>query len=88
MASVIPVDRLDAGDHACLTFSDPEERFDILAAFVAAGSARGDKIIFESMVGKLFADGTVTAICEYDRESFDPVTLAYASRVPTPARRR
>jgi anti-anti-sigma factor len=168
MASVIPVDRLDAGDHACLTFSDPEERFDILAAFVAAGSARGDKIIcyadavrvgelrhelrergvvddrhpvrierseelwddnagpnaatmverlaaelaealdegrtglrftadmcwaarpqanaeqllaFESEVGKLFADGTVTAICEYDRESFDPVTLAYASRV-------
>jgi len=38
-------------------------------------------LVFESEVGRLFASGRLTAICEYDRESFDPVTLAYASRV-------
>ena len=38
-------------------------------------------LVFESEVGRLFADGRLTAICEYDRESFDPVTLGYASRV-------
>jgi len=167
MVATTPVDRLTPGDHACLTFSDPEERLDILAAFVAAGQHRGDKVIcftetlgadelradlldrgleagaelsvvrsdrlwgggagpdaatmvellagelagarregyaglritadmcwaarpqanaeqllvFESEVGRLFADGGLTAICEYDRESFDPVTLGYASRV-------
>jgi anti-anti-sigma factor len=136
-----PVDRLKPGDHACLTFSDPAERQDILAAFVADGLDRGEKVIsyteneqlwdgtagpdartmvqrlaeelataereghpglritsdtcwaarpqanaeqllmFESEVGTLFAGGKLTAICEYDRESFDPVTLAYAARV-------
>ncbi|UQU64804.1 MEDS domain-containing protein [Couchioplanes caeruleus] len=173
MAASTPVDRLASGDHACLTFSDPEERLDILAAFVAAGQSRGEEIIcftdavgvdelraellergieergaggggahlrvvradqlwgggsapeaatmvellagelrralergrsglritadmcwaarpqanaeqllvFESEVARLFADGRLTAICEYDRESFDPVTLGYASRV-------
>jgi len=167
MAATTPVDRLTPGDHACLTFTDPEERLDILAAFVAAGNGRGERIIcftdaigvdglraellnrgleagreltvidsdrmwgggsgpdagtmvellahemaqadrdgraglritadmcwaarpqanaeqllvFESEVGRLFAAGRLTAICEYDRESFDPVTLAYAARV-------
>ena len=167
MATATPVDRLDPGDHACLTFSDPEERLDIVAKFVADGLDRGEKVIsytdavlvhdlarelrertgagddrplavqrterlwdgagpdakvmvkrlsdeltraveegraglrvtadmcwaarpqanaeqvlaFESEVGTLFADGRFTAICEYDRESFDPVTLAYAARV-------
>lgn len=172
MASAIPVDRLTPGDHACLTFSDPEERLDILAAFVAGGIDQGDKVIcytdsvgvdelstellerevpiadpmrlgglsvvrsdrawaqrgtpqaaemvahlagelaqaesegypglritadmcwatrpqagaeqllsFESEVGKLFANGRLTAICQYDRQNFDPVTLAFAARV-------
>jgi anti-anti-sigma regulatory factor len=172
MASAIPVDRLNPGDHACLTFSDSEERLDILAAFVAGGIDQGDKVIlytdsvgvdelgdelrdrevpvtdplrqgrlsvvqterawagsgapdaaemvdhlagelaraadegypglritadmcwatrpqagaeqllgFESEVGKLFADGRLTAICQYDRQNFDPVTLAFAARV-------
>jgi anti-anti-sigma factor len=160
VASATPVERLTPGDHACLTFTDPEERLDILAAFAKAGQERGDKIIcyggsngdtvgelrerglgdglsagrlwdegagpnakamvdrladevaraeaegrpglritadmrwaarpqanaeqllaFENEVGKLFADGRLTAICEYDRESFDPVTLGYAARV-------
>ncbi|AGZ38474.1 MEDS domain-containing protein [Actinoplanes friuliensis] len=167
MVATTPVDQLGPGDHACLTFTDPEERLDILAAFVAAGQARNEKIIcftdavgvdelradlvgrgldagrelsvvrsdrlwgggsgpdastmvellareladaernghqglritadmcwaarpqanaeqllvFESDVGRLFAAGRLTAICEYDRDSFDPVTLGYASRV-------
>jgi anti-anti-sigma factor len=172
MATAIPVDRLSPGDHACLTFTDAEERLDILAAFVAGGIDQGDKIIcytesvgvdeladellsrevpvgeplrqgrlsvvrseqswaaagtpsatdmiehvsremqradqegypalritadtcwatrplagaeqllaFESDVGKLFADGRLTAICQYDRQAFDPVTLAFAARV-------
>jgi anti-anti-sigma factor len=152
--AIIPVDRLEPGDHACLTFSDPEERLDLLTAFVEAGLARGDKVIcftddvskvgkspipvqrmrwwaqgeqpdakamvrrladevdraadegrtglrittdmcwaarpqagaeqllaFENEVAALFANGRLTAVCEYDRESFDPVTLAYAARV-------
>lgn len=172
MATAIPVDRLSPGDHACLTYSDPEERLDILAAFVANGLDQGDKIVcytdsvgvedlgselldrevpvqvplrkgglrilrtdqawsgsgrpcaaewidrlaqelaqaesegfpglritadmcwatrpqadaeqllsFESEVGKLFANGRLTAICQYDRQQFDPVTLAFAARV-------
>jgi anti-anti-sigma factor len=166
--AIIPVDRLEPGDHACLTFSDPEERLDLLTAYVEAGLSRGDKVIcftnetdetsetdeahradesktrtahvpvqrmrwwadggqpdakvmvrrladevaratdegrtglrittdmcwaarpqagaeqllaFENEVSALFADGRLTAVCEYDRESFDPVTLAYAARV-------
>jgi anti-anti-sigma regulatory factor len=172
MATAIPVDRLGPGDHACLTFTDAEERLDILAAFVAGGIDQGDRIVcytdslgvdelqgelmnrevpiadpvkggrldvvridevwrssgrpdaramidhlagevaaaeregypglritadmcwatrpqagaeqllaFESEVGKLFADGRITAICQYDRQNFDPVTLAFAARV-------
>ncbi|PRY17704.1 DcmR-like sensory protein [Pseudosporangium ferrugineum] len=165
MAATTPVDRLGPGDHACMTFSDPQERLDIITAFVSAGRTRGDKIlcftdtiddlrsellergleagpeitimpsaqlwggaaapdaatmvellarelqralaegctglritadmcwaarpqanaeqllVFESEIGRLFADGQLTAICEYDRESFDPVTLGYAARV-------
>jgi anti-anti-sigma factor len=166
MLSTTPVDRLRPGDHACLTYSDPEERLDILAAFVATGLDRGERVVcytdavgdlrgelverglagaggrlsvepserlwgdgagpdaavmvqrlgaaldeaerqdrtglrftadmcwaarpqvnaeqllaFESEVGKLFAAGRLTAICEYDRDSFDPVTLGYAARV-------
>ena len=167
MVATTPVDRLAPGDHACLTFTDPEERLDILAAFVAAGQALGERImcftdaadvdglsaellgrgleagrelsvvtterlwggstgpdagtmvellahelakadrdgraglritadmcwaarpqanaeqllVFESEVGRLFSTGRLTAICEYDRESFDPVTLGYAARV-------
>ena len=38
-------------------------------------------LAFESEVGKLFADGRLTAICQYDRQNFDPVTLAFAARV-------
>ncbi|GAA2496694.1 MEDS domain-containing protein [Winogradskya humida] len=163
MVATTPVDRLAPGDHACLTYSDTEERLDILAAFITAARARGDRtvcfsekadelraalldrgvdegfavtpvdqlwgarkapdaetmvellarelraairdghrglsitadmcwasrpqanaeqlLVFESAVGGLFEGGRFTAICEYDRESFDPVTLGYAARV-------
>ncbi|WP_250032104.1 MEDS domain-containing protein [Paractinoplanes maris] len=150
------VDQLEPGDHACLTYSEPEERLDLLAAFVSAGLERGERVlcftdapvtadlrqrgiragevvlaveelwgagsapnatamvrrlsaevdqaprglrvsldmcwaarpqagaeqllVFENEVAKLFTDGGLTALCEYDREAFDPVTLAYASR--------
>jgi hypothetical protein len=163
--ATLAVDQLEPGDHACLTFSEPQERLDLLAAFVSAGFARDEKVVcytdavgvdelradlrrrgvpaketvvpsrrlwgedsapdakimvaglaeemaragregrtglritadmcwaarpqvgaeqllaFENEVTKLFADGRLTAVCEYDRESFDPVTLAYATRV-------
>jgi hypothetical protein len=35
--------------------------------------------VFEAEVGKLFGDGRLTAICQYDREVFDAVTLAFAA---------
>ena len=31
-------------------------------------------------MSELFADGRLTAVCQYDRHSFDPVTLAFAAR--------
>jgi hypothetical protein len=39
------VDGLAAGDHACLTFSDADERLDIVAAFVRDGLEIGDKVV-------------------------------------------
>jgi anti-anti-sigma regulatory factor len=164
------VDALGPGDHACLTFSDPDERLDIVAAFVRAGLEQGHKVLcftdsvlpdelelrsvsaldairrgqlsvrgsdrswlaggqpsgrrmvdllagqldlaaregypilrmtadmcwasrpvtaseqllaFESEVGSLFADGRLAAICQYDRDSFDAVTLAFAAAAHT-----
>ena len=170
MATPTSVEALAPGDHACLTFSDPDERLDIVAAFVQDGLGRGHKVmaftesiaperlsleltdrgipveekladgqlavftsdeswlaggeptaegmidllarhvdrasregyaglrvtadmcwatrpvaraeqlpIFEAEVGELFADGRLTAICQYDRQSFDAVTLAFAT---------
>jgi anti-anti-sigma regulatory factor len=170
MTTPTPVDALSDGDHACLTFSDAEERLDIVAAFVRDGLTMRQKVVcvteslapdrlvtellwravpadssihrgqlavrssdeswladgaltaakmidllsdqldaaaregyrglrvtadmcwatrplnavdqllvFESEVNKLFADGRLTAICQYDRHSFDAVTLAFAA---------
>jgi anti-anti-sigma regulatory factor len=170
MTSPTSVDALNPGDHACVTFSDPDERLDIVAAFVSDGLDRGDRVVcftdtlepdviagqlaerdveldaplrrgqlrlltsdetwlvdgavsarrmvrllaehlaeaatqgyaglrvtadmhwatrpvagveqlltFERDIGSLFTDGRLTAICEYDRSSFDPVTLAFAA---------
>jgi anti-anti-sigma factor len=168
MASAASVDELRPGDHACLTYSDAEERLDIVAAFVRDGIGTGQKVVcltdpgdspefadelagrdvkpttpgqlsirdndaawlcggqvsaanmiemlsselaaahrdgfaglrvtadmcwatrpvaavdellvFETRVADLFADGRLTAVCQYDRQSFDQVTLAFAAK--------
>jgi ABC-type transporter Mla MlaB component len=172
VSQAVTVDTLTGGDHSCLTFSDPEERLDILAAFAGEGLDLGHKIVcfaepgsasglagqlsrrevpaaaaletgqlvvhssskmwsgsggapvasamvsaiagevelatrqgfsqirvtadmnwaaqpvsgagellaFEEAVAALFGDGRLTAICQYDRGSFDPVTLAFAAQ--------
>jgi anti-anti-sigma factor len=163
------VDELETGDHACVTFTDPEERLDVVAAFVGTGLRVGHKVlclteaiapdrlgqefaeravpvpealasgqltiltseqswlgngaptaatmidvlagqlrsaagegypglrvsadmvwatrpfasveqllVFESEMAELMTDGRLTVICQYDRDSFDGVTLAQA----------
>jgi anti-anti-sigma factor len=170
MADQATVDGLGEGDHACLTFSDPDERLDLLAAFVRDGLRRGQKVVcwtddvgperlvselaarqvrpgaalrrgqlaiaaagtaltrpqlgaagmvevlateldragregypglrvtadmswatrplsaadellaFETGAAGLFADGRLCLICQYDRDRFDAVTLAFAAK--------
>jgi anti-anti-sigma regulatory factor len=169
MGGAASVDDLRPGDHACLTYSDTEERMDIVAAFVRDGLGAGQRVIcltdpssppdlageladrevkptnggqlairdndaawlsagqvsattmiemlsgelaaahhdgfsglrvtadmcwatrpvaavdellvFETRVAGLFAGGRLTAVCQYDRQSFDQVTLAFAAKV-------
>ncbi len=167
MSDPSTVDQLDAGDHACVTFSDGEERLDIVAAFVLDGLRSGQRVLcltqalapdalstamhrrglpvdraarhgqltvlrssevflaggrfaadrtlaalsahidqaerqgydglrvasdmgwalgpvsgverlmdYEGQVGRLLADRRATAVCQYDRNGFDPVSLA------------
>lgn len=45
VAEPATVDDLAPGDHACLTFSDADERLDIVATFVRDGLAHGDKVV-------------------------------------------
>ncbi len=169
MTEAATTDTVDVGDHACLTFTDREERLDLVAAFVrdglraglkvvcwtdagdetmianelaaravrpGAASRRGqlrlgaamdtaldstvasgmiDKLVdevdaaaregypglrvtadmnwatrpsvaadqlvaFEEEVARLFTDGRLCLICQYDRERFDAVTLAFAAK--------
>jgi hypothetical protein len=170
MTDAVTPDSIDTGIHACLTFSDVEERLDIVAGFVRDGLRRQDKVIcwsdelvpdafvkelaarsvrpgaalrrgqlsiaaagesplvreavgaasmlelltgelasaenegyrglrvtldmccmtrpnaaadqligFETDVASLFADGKLCMICQYDRDRFDAVTLAFAA---------
>jgi anti-anti-sigma regulatory factor len=170
VADAVTVDQLAGGDHACLTFTDTDERLDLIAEFVATGLRGGQKVIwfndsfadsdlaaelalreipvgdamqrgqlavctsrdswlasgkadatamiarleaelsgalaggfgglritadmcwatgavvaaeqllaFEKEAAGLFASDLVTAICQYDRDVFDPVTLAFAA---------
>jgi anti-anti-sigma regulatory factor len=170
MADAVTVDELSAGDHACLTFTDPDERLDLVAEFVADGLHLGQRVVcftdsagpddlatellsrnvptaaavdrgqlamrssaeswlaggpvtadrmitviadetrhaaahgfpgvrvtadmcwatraivsvdqliaFEKQAARLFADGQLIVICQYDRDTFDPVTLAFAA---------
>jgi anti-anti-sigma regulatory factor len=45
VAETATVDDLEPGDHACLTFSDADERLDIVAAFVRDGLEQGAKVL-------------------------------------------
>jgi anti-anti-sigma regulatory factor len=171
MTEAVMTDRVNAGDHACLTFSDLEERLDLVSAFVRDGLRGGQKVVcwtdsitpdelagqlaaravrpgaavrrgqlriapvsagllggaavnatamvevlagevdragregfpglrvtadmawatrprvaseellaFESAVAGLFSDGRLCLICQYDRDRFDAVTLAFAAK--------
>lgn len=171
MPEAVSVEQVQPGDHACLTFSDPHERLDLLAAFVRDGLRSQQKVLcwtasvdperlrteladrsvragaalrrgqlrlatvpeslgadaaanaramlkiladevsqagregfpalrvtadmcwatgslsapetlmaFESEAAELLADGRLCVICEYDRDRFDAVTLAFAAK--------
>jgi hypothetical protein len=171
MTDVVATDTVELGDHACLTFTDADERLDLVAAFVrdglraglkvvcwtdavspdgladelaarsvrpgaalrrgqlrlatVAGSLLGDGAVsavgmvdvlagevetagrdgyrgvrvtadmawatrphtapeelmaFENTIADLFADGRLCMICQYDRNRFDAVTLAFAAK--------
>jgi anti-anti-sigma factor len=43
-------------------------------------AAVDELLVFETRVAGLFADGRLTAVCQYDRQSFDQVTLAFAAK--------
>jgi anti-anti-sigma regulatory factor len=45
LAEPVSVEGLRAGDHACLTFSDADERLDIVAAFVRDGLAASQRVL-------------------------------------------
>ncbi len=45
LAEPASVDGLRPGDHACLTFSDADERLDIVAAFVRDGLAASQRVL-------------------------------------------
>jgi anti-anti-sigma regulatory factor len=45
MTDAVTTDTVDVGDHACLTFTDAEERLDLLAAFVRNGLRAGSKVV-------------------------------------------
>jgi anti-anti-sigma regulatory factor len=45
LAEPASVDGLQPGDHACLTFSDADERLDIVAAFVRDGLAASQRVL-------------------------------------------
>jgi anti-anti-sigma regulatory factor len=45
MTEAVTTDAVDAGDHACLTFTDREERLDLVAAFVRDGLRAGLKVL-------------------------------------------
>lgn len=169
MTHAVTADAVYAGDHACLTYTDREERLDLVAAFVRDGLRAGHKVIcwteaddeaklaneltaravrpgaalkrgqlrlstttqpsqnftvasemldllvgevntaaregylglritadmswatrpsvaadelveFEQQVARLFTDGRLCLICQYDRDRFDAVTLAFAAK--------
>jgi hypothetical protein len=53
----VQVTELGAEDHACLTFGESEELFDLTAAFVRDGLSAGLKVLWLSDVGAGLAAG-------------------------------
>ena len=53
----VQVTELGAEDHACLTFGESEELFDLTAAFVRDGLSAGLKVVWLSDVGPGLAAG-------------------------------
>src|ERR1700743_1394073 len=53
----VQVTELGAEDHACLTFGESEELFDLTAAFVRDGLAAGLKVVWVSEAGRGLAGG-------------------------------
>jgi hypothetical protein len=45
MTDAVPTDTVDAGDHACLTFTDLEERLDLVSALVRDGLCAGQTVV-------------------------------------------
>lgn len=45
MADAVAVDELGPGDHACLTFSDPQERLDLVARFIRDGIRQHQRVL-------------------------------------------
>jgi len=62
VADPATVDDLEPGDHACLTFSDADERLDIVAAFVRDGLDHGDKVV--CLTDTLTPDGLSAELAE------------------------
>src|SRR5437763_5962598 len=54
------VGMVNAGDHACLTFSEAEERLDLVAAFIREGLRRGQKVV--CWTDSLSPDGMATQL--------------------------
>ena len=52
------VTELGAEDHACLTFGESEELFDLTAAFVRDGLAAGLKVVWVSDAGRAWRRGS------------------------------
>ncbi|GID30443.1 MEDS domain-containing protein [Paractinoplanes brasiliensis] len=78
MAEAITVDQLAAGTHACLTFTDQDERFDLLAAFVGEGLDAGDRVVcFTDAV----ASGTLAAELSERSIAYDEATSRGELRV-------
>jgi len=53
----VQVTELGAEDHACLTFGESEELFDLTAAFVRDGLAAGLKVVWVSDAGPAWRPG-------------------------------
>ena len=70
----VMVERLGAELAAALREGRTGLRISADMCWAARPQAGAEQLLaFENEVAKLFTDGRLTAICEYDREAFDPV---------------